>query len=78
MANFTFVVDQRGHGVKTGRSISFEKIALDVSYTAISKLFQNEVSNIGPRGIKVIVSVISAIRRTHHLLRVPLKPNGFF
>ncbi len=66
-----FVADQHGEGVKTGRSIFFKKVALDVSYTTISTFFQNEVSNIGSRGIKVAALAISAIRSTHHSLRGP-------
>ncbi len=66
-----FVADQHGQGVKTGRSILVKKIVLDVSYTALPKLFQSEEENIKPRGFKVAALVISAIGRTHHLLRVP-------
>ncbi len=64
------VADQHGQGVKTALLIHFYKIVLDVGYTTIPKLFWNEGANIGPRGIKVAALVISAIGRTHHLLRV--------
>ncbi len=66
-----FVADQHGQGVKSAESISLKKIALDAGYTTITKLFQNEVAKIGPRGFKVAALVISAIGRTHHLLRGP-------
>ncbi len=66
-----FVVDQHGQGVNTAEPISLNKIVLDVGYTTIPKFFQNEVSNIGPRGTKVAASTISAIGHTHHLLRGP-------
>ncbi len=70
-ANFMFVVDQHGQGVNTAEPILLDEIVLDVGYTTIPKFFQNEVSNIGPRGIKVAASAISAIGHTHHLLRGP-------
>ncbi len=72
--NFMFVTDQHSQGVKSAESISLKKIVLDVGYTTILKVFQYEVSNIGPRGIKVAAWAISAIRSTHHLLRVPWNP----
>jgi hypothetical protein len=66
-----FVVDQHGQDVKTALLIYFYKIALDVGYPTIPKFFQYEEANIGPCGIKVAALVISAIGRTHHLLRGP-------
>ncbi len=66
-----FVANQHGQGVKTAELISLEKIALEISYTTIPKLFQYEGVNIEPRGFKVAALVISATGRTHHLLRVP-------
>jgi hypothetical protein len=66
-----FVADQHGQGVKMGRSISLKKIALDVGYTTILKLFQYEGENTKPRSFKVAALVISAVRRTHHLPRIP-------
>ncbi len=69
-----FVTDQHSQGVKTALLIYFYKIALDVSYTMILKLFQYEEANIEPRGIKVAALVIPAIGRTHHLLRGPCNP----
>jgi hypothetical protein len=63
--------------VEPARLISFNKIAPDVSYTTIPKLFQNEASKIGPRGIKAAALVILAIRRTHHFLRGPRSPTVF-
>ncbi len=66
-----FVADQHSQDVKTGCLISLKKIALDVSYTTISKFFQYEVPNIGPCSIKVAASAISAIRSTHHSLLGP-------
>ncbi len=70
-----FVADQHGQGVKTAKPIFLEKIALDVSYTTIPKLFQYEGENTKPRGFKVAALVISAIGRTHRLLRVQSKPH---
>jgi hypothetical protein len=69
------VVDQHGQGVNTAGPISLEKIVLDVSYTMIPKLFQYKEENTKPRGFKVAALVISAIRGTHHLLRVQSKPH---
>ncbi len=66
-----FVADRHSEGVKTAEPIFFKNIVLDVSYTTIPKLFQYEGANIKPRGFKVAALVISAIGRTHHLLRVP-------
>ncbi len=66
-----FVADQHSQDVKTGCLISLKKIALDVSYTTILKFFPYEGENTKPRGFKVAALVISAIGRTHHLLRVP-------
>ncbi len=66
-----FVADQHGQGVKTAEPIFLKKIALDVSYTTIPKIFQYEEENTKPRSFKVAALVISAIGRTHHLLRVP-------
>ncbi len=61
-----FVVAQHNQGVKTGRSISLKKMALDVSYTTIPKLFQYEGENTKPRGFKVAALVISAIIGLSH------------
>jgi hypothetical protein len=66
-----FVADQHGQGIKTAEPIFLKKIALDVGYTTIPKFFQYEEANIEPRGFKVAALVISAIGRTHYLLRVP-------
>ncbi len=66
-----FVADQHGQDVKPAEPIFLKKIALEIIYTTILKFFQNEVSNIGPRGVKVAASAISAVRRTHHSLRGP-------
>ncbi len=66
-----FVADQHGQGVKTAKPICLKKIVPDVSYTTIPKCFQYEGANIEPRGFKVAALVISAVGRTHHLLRVP-------
>jgi hypothetical protein len=66
-----FVADQHGQDVKPAEPIFLKKIALEISYTTMLKFFLNEVSNIGPCGIKVAASAISAIRSTHHSLRGP-------
>ncbi len=66
-----FVADHHGQSVKTAKPVSLKKIALNVGYTTILKFFQYEEANIEPRGIKVAALVISAIGRTHHVLRVP-------